>query len=273
MSGFKDWKLRSKVFVPALATMVILSVALGFVIYRQEKRSVIAQARQTARSIGAQIAADRAMYTEKVVQKLVAEHSDITFADMKNVGAPRTLPLPASFVHLTSNVVNAKGLHTVDLLSLWNINPDKKPQTDDVRHALEELVRTPDQPQEILVDQGPSAHFVSVTADMASAQGCVDCHNRLPESPKHDFRLGDVMGGLMVSVPLTVAVKLNVACPVAEVVTEAGMVLPLAEDNATVCPAMPAPPESTSATVNVPLAPETRLEGPVTVSEVPMTAT
>jgi HAMP domain-containing protein len=203
MSGFKDWKLRSKVLVPALATMVILSVGLGFVIYRQEKRSVIAQARQTAHSIGAQIAADRAMYTEKVVQKLVAEHSDITFADMKNVGAPKTLPLPASFVHLTSNVVNSKGLHTVDLLSLWNINPDKKPPTEEIRHALEELVKAPDQQQEIIVDQGPTAHFTSFTADMASAQGCVDCHNRLPESPKHDFRLGDVMGGLMVSVPLT----------------------------------------------------------------------
>ena len=39
------------------------------------------------------------------------------------------------------------------------------------------------------------------------------------------------------------------------------------------CPTIPAPPESTRATVTVPFAPATRLEGPVTVSEVPMTDT
>ena len=77
----------------------------------------------------------------------------------------------------------------------------------------------------------------------------------------------------MVSTPLTVPVKMNVTWPVEEVVTEAGMVLPFAEVNATVCPAIPAPPESTKATVNVPLAPDTRLDGPVTVSDVPRTAT
>jgi HAMP domain-containing protein len=198
---FKNWKLRTKVVVPAFAMIVVLSVALGFGIQHTQKLAAIAQARQTAQSIAAQIAADRATYTEKVVQKLLGERADVSFAPMKDVAGPKSLPLPASFVHLTSNIVNARGFHTVDLLSLWNINPEKKPATDDVRHALEEVVRTPDQAQEI-VYEGKDARFLSVTADMASAQGCVDCHNRHPDSKKRDFRLNDVMGGLVISVPL-----------------------------------------------------------------------
>jgi HAMP domain-containing protein len=201
--GFKNWKLRTKVVVPAIAIMAVLSIALSALIYRQQRSAAIAQARQTADTIAVQIAADRSVYTKNVVTKLNGEHSDISFADMKNVGAPKMLPLPASFVHLTSNIVNSKGYHTADLLSLWNINPDKKPQTDDVRHALEDLVRNPDQAEEIVIDHGKDARFISVTADIASAQGCVDCHNKMTESPKHDFRLGDVMGGLVISVPLS----------------------------------------------------------------------
>lgn len=200
--GFKNWKLRTKVAVPALVIMAVLSCLLGVLIYRLQKQSAIAQARQTAQSIAVQIAADRATYTERVVTKLLSERADIAFADMKNVGSPKSLPLPASFVHLTSNIVNSKGFHTADLLSLWNINPDKRAPNDDIRRALEEVVRSPEQAQEMIFDQGNNARFVSVTADLASAQGCVDCHNRHPDSKRHDFRLGDVMGGLVVSVPL-----------------------------------------------------------------------
>jgi methyl-accepting chemotaxis protein len=202
MRGFRNWTLRSKVVVPALIIMLTLSVGLGGLIYRQQKQAAISQARQTAQSIAAQIAADRATYTDKVVTKLLGEHADVTFADMKNVGNAKSLPLPASFVHLTSSIVNARGFHTVDLLSLWNINPDKKPSTEDIRRALEDVARTPEQPSEILLDQGRDPRFISVTADIASAQGCVDCHNRHPDSKRRDFRLGDVMGGLVVSIPL-----------------------------------------------------------------------
>ena len=200
--GFKNWKLRTKVIVPALAIMVALSVGISMLIYKQQKQTAIAQARQTAHAISAQIAADRAVYTERVVTKLNSEHADVSFADMKTVGAPKSLPLPASFVHLTSNIVDARGFHTADLLSLWNINPDKGPPNDDIRRALEEVSHNPDTTDEIVFDQGKDARFIAVTADLASANGCVDCHNHHPASRRHDFRLNDVMGGLVISIPL-----------------------------------------------------------------------
>ena len=42
--------------------------------------------------------------------------------------------------------------------------------------------------------------LVAVYADVASVQACVACHNAHPESPRRDFALGDVMGGVVVRV-------------------------------------------------------------------------
>jgi hypothetical protein len=38
-------------------------------------------------------------------------------------------------------------------------------------------------------------------ADLAVAQGCVDCHNKHPDSPKTDWKLNDVMGATTWSYP------------------------------------------------------------------------
>lgn len=40
--------------------------------------------------------------------------------------------------------------------------------------------------------------LVAVYADVASVQACVSCHNGHPKSPKSDFELGDVMGGVVI---------------------------------------------------------------------------
>ena len=41
-----------------------------------------------------------------------------------------------------------------------------------------------------------------MAADFASAQACVVCHNAHPNSPKQDYELGDMMGALVVTIPL-----------------------------------------------------------------------
>jgi len=38
---------------------------------------------------------------------------------------------------------------------------------------------------------------------VAVTAACVECHNSHPSSPKSDFKVGDVMGGLVISFPLS----------------------------------------------------------------------
>ena len=42
--------------------------------------------------------------------------------------------------------------------------------------------------------------LVAVYADVASVEASVACHNAHPESPRRDFVLGDVMGGVIVRI-------------------------------------------------------------------------
>lgn len=199
---FKNWRLRTKTVVPAVIMMVILSALTFVLISAQQRELAINQARQTALAIAAQITADRQVYTEKVVKKLKVDQPDIKAVETKRLGDKNNIPLPASFVHLTSALVNERGFHTADLLSLWNINPDKKWRNGREKEALEQVRDNKELKPDWVTGAGKDSRFVAVTADVASAELCVTCHNGMEESPKRDFRLNDVMGGLVISVPL-----------------------------------------------------------------------
>ena len=45
-------------------------------------------------------------------------------------------------------------------------------------------------------------YFQAIYPDRAVSRACVSCHNSHPEGPKRDFKLNDVMGGLVIQVPL-----------------------------------------------------------------------
>ena len=49
---------------------------------------------------------------------------------------------------------------------------------------------------------GGRSYFTAVYADRATLPSCVECHNRHPRSPRRDFKLNDLMGALVVRVPL-----------------------------------------------------------------------
>ena len=46
------------------------------------------------------------------------------------------------------------------------------------------------------------SYFLALYPDVAVSAACVTCHNNHPESPRRDFKVGDVMGGVVISVPL-----------------------------------------------------------------------
>ena len=49
---------------------------------------------------------------------------------------------------------------------------------------------------------GGRSYFTAIYPDRASLTSCADCHNRHPDSPRRDFKTGDVMGALVIRVPL-----------------------------------------------------------------------
>ena len=45
-------------------------------------------------------------------------------------------------------------------------------------------------------------YFQAIYADRAFSQACIGCHNAHPRSTKQDFKINDVLGGVLISFPL-----------------------------------------------------------------------
>jgi hypothetical protein len=146
------------------------------------------------------IAADREVYARHVVQRLAEVKSADAPEVWKTNGSP---PLPAHMLRLAAESVQQKGaeFHYV-LRSLWSINPKNAPETSTEKTGLQYLLDHPDSNYYSEESLGGRRYFTAVYPDRAVVPACVECHNQHSNSPKRDFKSGDIMGGIVVRVPL-----------------------------------------------------------------------
>lgn len=146
------------------------------------------------------VEADRKIYTTHIVKRMQEQGIVLAREDWENKNA---IPLPAQFLHISSKLVAESG-HGIRfrLISRWPIYRRNGPATEFERKALEELERTPDVPQRGIVSTGKKQLFQAIYADKAINTTCVACHNAHPLSPKRDFKTGDLMGGIVITIPL-----------------------------------------------------------------------
>lgn len=143
---------------------------------------------------------DRAVYTKQVVNRLkeagvikATEH----FTD------DQTLPLPAQMFRFGSETVAGKtDKFSYSLQSNWAINKQNAPRTDAEKQGLTYIVEHPGENFYTTEELGGKKFFTAVYPDVAVAPVCVSCHNEHKDSPKTDFKLGDVMGGVVIRVPM-----------------------------------------------------------------------
>jgi hypothetical protein len=88
------------------------------------------------------------------------------------------------------------------LRSTSPIDPRNGPQTQVEQQGLSAVAADPTQPFYTEEELGGRSYFTAIYAERATGQSCVDCHNADPRSPRRDIKLGDVIGGLVVRVPL-----------------------------------------------------------------------
>jgi len=145
--------------------------------------------------------ATRSVYTKHVVSKLKADKVEVGFSPEFSE-TPGQIPLPATIVHRISDAVNEKGLYTIDLISPWPINPDKALSTEWEREAIASLIAVPESSIRTTETVESESNLRFMSADFGSVEACVACHNAHPDSPRTDFQLGDMMGALVVEIPL-----------------------------------------------------------------------
>jgi hypothetical protein len=146
------------------------------------------------------IRADRTFYTTEIVERMQVR--GIVVAS-ENWRATAKLPLPAQFLMEAGRLISQEGSGLrFRLISNWAINKTNRPASDFEKTGLTEILANPDSPYTAVTTQDGKAVFQAIYADKAVSQSCVGCHNAHPDSPRRDFKPRDVIGGLVLTVPL-----------------------------------------------------------------------
>lgn len=143
----------------------------------------------------------RTFYTTHVVQLL--EEQGVAKAGGEWATQKKTIPLPVQVINETSQGFSAKfsGLR-YQLVSLWPINVKNAPRDQLDKNSLEGLSLRPERPISRIIKIEDQSYFRAIYPDIAVSQTCVSCHNSHPNSPKKDFQVGDIMGGLVIEFPV-----------------------------------------------------------------------
>ena len=153
-------------------------------------------------SLFAVMSSDRAVYTQKVVNRLQNDEKVIKASE--HFQDDKALPLPAQMFRFGAEMVADKtDKFSYQLLSLWPINKQNAPKTDIEKKGLEYIVANPGKNFYADEELGGKKYFTAVYADKAVAPACVTCHNGHKDTPKKDFKIGDTMGGVVIRVPMS----------------------------------------------------------------------
>jgi hypothetical protein len=146
------------------------------------------------------VEAERTFYTTEVVERMQTRGIVSAAENWMETG---DLPLPAQFLLETGRLVakDAKGIR-FRLISKWAINNRNSPASEFERTALMKILVNTDRPYTGVTGEGKARVFQALYPDKAVSQRCADCHNVHPKSPKRDFKEGDVMGGILITIPL-----------------------------------------------------------------------
>ncbi|ARU55851.1 adenylate/guanylate cyclase [Oleiphilus messinensis] len=186
-----------------LKSMAVASVAgMALVGCGGEEKAGIAPEVYTD-SLFAVMKADRTNYTKLIVKRLgpsgaasikPAEH----WKDLEN-GAP----LPAQMFRAGAEEVGRlTDKFTYSLQSTWPINKQNAPRTEMEKAGLKYIEENPGQNFYGTEELGGQKYFTAVYPDVAVAEPCVTCHNDHKDSPRTDFKIGEVMGGVVIRVPM-----------------------------------------------------------------------
>ena len=145
--------------------------------------------------------ADRTVYTRKVVQRLANEEKVIKASE--HWSDDKALPLPAQMFRFGSEAVAEKtDAFSYTLQSIWPINEQNSPKQQMERDGLQYVVDNPGKNFYGEETLGGVTYFTAVYPDVAVSPACVSCHNEHRDTPRSDFKIGDVMGGVVIRVPL-----------------------------------------------------------------------
>ncbi len=165
------------------------------------KTNTISSATDSAVQTVSRIKTIRGYYTKNVVADVLETGALRTGIDHKD--DPTVVPLPATFIHDISALL-AEERANFTLYSAYPFPNRTERQSDDfMKDAWDYLVKNPDGSYERLETDETGTYLRVAVADKMSSEVCVTCHNGHIDTPKDDWKIGDVRGVMEVRQDIT----------------------------------------------------------------------
>lgn len=154
-------------------------------------------------SLFAVMKADRTNYTKLIIKRLGPAGAGAIAPEEHWKDFENGAPLPAQMFRAGAEAVSEMtDAFTYSLQSNWPINKQNAPKTPVEKEGLDYIAANPGSNFYGEETLGDVTYFTAVYPDVAVSDACTKCHNEHKDSPKTDFKVGEVMGGVVIRVPL-----------------------------------------------------------------------
>jgi len=197
-------KFKSKVILSVGAAASLAAVAGTAIGAAGEKATISPKA--MADALHLVMDSDRTVYTKMIVNRLVKKEKVIKASE--HFEDDKALVLPAQMFRFGSELVAKRAEKLPDvkfsysLQSMWPVNKQNAPKTAVEKEGLKYVADNKGKNFYAEEELGGKKYFTAVYADIGVAPVCVSCHNGHKDSPKRDFKIGDVMGGVVIRIPV-----------------------------------------------------------------------
>jgi len=141
----------------------------------------------------------RAYYTVNIVKKVLAVEG--VRPAIKHENTVGKIPLPATMIQDLSHKL--KDSIQLDLYSEFPFPNRQSRQLDSFQADSWKALSESADKDFIRIEEQNKRHIVRVgVADIMTQQGCVNCHNTRADTPKNNWKLGDVRGVLSVAIDI-----------------------------------------------------------------------
>jgi len=199
---YKNLSIKMKIFIPVIAGSIFSIFFIAYTVKSLNQTHMVTQSIKIGVNTVDQYKKIRAYYTKKVVVPVKKNHAmKINFDhDEKS----DTIPLPATMIHDLSKIISGDGRGMqLRLYSNYPFPNRASRKLDDFAKSALANFESGATGAYTKTETLNSKEVVRIAiADYMVADACVKCHNTRSDTPKNDWKLGDVRGVLEVIIPI-----------------------------------------------------------------------
>jgi len=189
-------------FILSISLVALIVIGLGLaVLYQQEESKMDTMMMARANIVGTQIMISRAYITQNYVAKIKKSKAGNEIQVVKDhASMADAIPFPATAVREMGEEASRTGLYNVRLISQNPMNQSNSPKDNFENDAIRAIMAGAESYSR-RDDINGVPTFRRATVDKATSTACLSCHT--------NNQVGDVLGMLSMSMPMTEAIALS----------------------------------------------------------------